>query len=219
MNITLELVRDEWDACYSAERLAALYDRPHTPLEVLTRDDGEWATVPARDRLWTVLRKDMLPDRTLRLFACECATRALNRERAAGREPDARSWNAVDVARRHAEGQASDQELTAARDAAWDAARAAARDAAWAAAWDAARDAARDAAWDAAWAAAQAAAWAAAWAAAQAAAQAAAWDAAQAAAQAAAWDAARATETSEQLKILVAMLRGSDATTEASVRA
>lgn len=147
MNITLELVRDEWNACYPASRLAALYDRPRTPLEVLTRDDGEWATVPANDRLWTVLREGVLPDRTLRLFACECATRALNRERAAGREPDARSWIAIDVARRHADGQASDDELAAARDA------------------------------------------------------------------------ARATETSEQLKILVAMLRGSDATTEASVRA
>ena len=148
MDITLELVRDEWNACYPKSRLAELYDHPHTPLEVLTRDDGEWATVSARDRLWTVLRKDVLPDRMLRLFACECATRALNRERAAGREPDARSWNAIDVARQHADGQASDQGLAAA----WAAARAAALVAAWAAARDAAWAAARAAAWAAAWA-------------------------------------------------------------------
>jgi hypothetical protein len=100
--------------------------------------------------------------RELRLFACECAERALNREREAGREPDARSWAALEVARRYASGEASGEELDAAwaagRDAAWDA-RAAARDAGWAAA----RAAARPAAWAAAQAAAQAAARAAAW--------------------------------------------------------
>ena len=66
---------------------------------------------------------------------------------------DQRSLEALEVAERHAYGEATDAELDAARDAAWDAARAAA--------WDAARDAAwgaaRAAAWDAAWAAARAA--------------------------------------------------------------
>ena len=83
---------------------------------------------------------------------------------------DQRSIAALDVAERHANGDATDQELAAARDAAGDAAWAA-RDAAWAAraaaraaagdaAWaarDAARAAARDAAWDAAGAAQSAA--------------------------------------------------------------
>lgn len=59
---------------------------------------------------------------------------------------DPRSLAALDVAERHADGQATDEELDAAWDAAEDAAAAmAARDAAWAAA-----DAARNAAWDAA---------------------------------------------------------------------
>ena len=68
---------------------------------------------------------------------------------------DPRSLAALDVAERHADGQATDEELDAAWDAAWDAARAAAEaardaaEAAWAAAW-AAADAARNAAWDAA---------------------------------------------------------------------
>ena len=60
------------------------------------------------------------------------------------------TWRLLAV--RFARGEATDDELTAAGDAAWAAARDAARDA-WAAAWDAARDAARaagDAAWDAA---------------------------------------------------------------------
>lgn len=42
---------------------------------------------------------------------------------------DERSIAALDVAERHANGEASDEELAAARDAAWDAARDAARDA------------------------------------------------------------------------------------------
>ena len=88
---------------------------------------------------------------------------------------DPRSVDALDVADRHADGDATDAELRTAWDAAWDAARAAAR----AAAGAAARDAARDAAWDAAWAAAWDAAGDAA------------WDAAWDAARAAAWDAAR----------------------------
>jgi hypothetical protein len=118
----------------------------------------------------------------LRVFACDCAERALTRERAAGREPDRRSWEAVVVARRHLAGEATDAEL--------DAARAAARDAARDAAWDAARAAARDAAWDAA----RAAAWAAA------------WDAARAAAWAAAWAAARDDERDWQRQRLAKLL-------------
>jgi hypothetical protein len=92
---------------------------------------------------------DMWNDRTLRLFAVWCAREALKLVK----EPDPRSVNAVDVAERYANGNATGDEL----HAAWAAARAAA--------WDAARDAARDTAW----AAARAAAWAAARAAARAA--------------------------------------------------
>jgi len=110
-------------------------------------------------------------NKELRLFACDCAERALKRERKAGREPDERSWKAIIVSRLYANGEANLQELAAARaaarDAAWDAgaaARAAARDAAWDAG-DAA-NAAANAAWaayaaddaaNAAWAAARAA--------------------------------------------------------------
>lgn len=127
--ITLEYVRDDRRACYSADRLAALYDRPHTPLEVLTRTDGQWADVPAKDRLWTVLHAGVLPDKTLRLFACDCAERALTNERDAGREPDPRSWTAVEVARKYVIGQATTEDLaTAAADSdAATATRAAAR--------------------------------------------------------------------------------------------
>ena len=75
--------------------------------------------------------------RVLRLWGCDCAERALQRANVT----DKRSWDAIKVSRDYANGKATKDELSAARDAAraaaWDAAWAAARDAAWAAARDA----------------------------------------------------------------------------------
>ncbi|NGM79734.1 hypothetical protein [Burkholderia multivorans] len=110
------------------------------------------------DAIWT-LRCVSGADRDLRLFAVWCARQVEHLME------DQRSKDALNVAERFANGDASDEELAAAWAAAWvaagDAAGAAARAAAWAAAGaareaagDAAGDAARDAAWDAAWAAA-----------------------------------------------------------------
>ena len=58
---------------------------------------------------------------TLRTFAADCAERALERERAAGREPDPRSWAAVAAARAFVAGTISAFDLPVA--AAYDAAR------------------------------------------------------------------------------------------------
>ena len=123
-----------------------------------------------------------------RRFALDCA------ERVRHLMTDPRSTNALDVARRHLAGDASDEELAAASDAAR-------------AAWGAvASDAARGAAW-AAWGAAEAAVWAAraaAWAAgaavwtAAAAAEAAAAEAAVWAARAAVWAAGAAVWDAER---------------------
>ena len=154
--ITLELVVDEWQACYKLDRLKQLFPQPRTPLEVLTLTEGPWAEVPTHDRFWTVLRSDVLPDELMRLFACWCAEQFLplfEREH----PNDLRPRNAIVVARRFACGEATGEERAAARAAAEAAAGAAARDAARDAAWAAARaaaeaaagDAARDAAWDA----------------------------------------------------------------------
>ena len=81
--------------------------------------------------------------RVLRLWGCWCIR---NTKLQDGRTvwdllTDIRIRNAVEVAERFAVGQATEQELDAARAAARDAARAAARAAAWAAAWDAVMDA------------------------------------------------------------------------------
>ena len=113
--------------------------------------------------------------RTLHEFSAWAADWILDKLEAKGEKIDPRSRAAPEAKRRWLRGEITDQELAAARAAAWDAARAAARAAAWdaaraaawdaaraaawdaarAAAWDAARDAARDAAWDAAWDAAR----------------------------------------------------------------
>ncbi len=151
MQITIDLI-ESFDPCkeWTRERMerVARGRKSLTPLAF-----SRLRSVLPSDRLWVLLRPTILDKHSLRRFACDCAERALRRERRAGRKPDERSWEAVRVSRRFADGNATVEELAAARDAArdaWDAARAAAR----AAAWDAARAAA--------WAAARAAAWAAA---------------------------------------------------------
>ena len=106
------------------------------PLDLLTILDSNGLD----DALWC-LRAMPEHNKHWRLYAVWCARQVQHLM------TDARSIAALDVAERHANGQASDQELDAARDAA----RAAAWDAAWDAARDAARAAARAAARDAAW--------------------------------------------------------------------
>jgi hypothetical protein len=130
-------------------------------LDVLGLDDCLWCLHCVRPE------DEAERDRLARLFACNCAERALpafERERPNDRRPRA----ALAVARRFAAGEATRLELAAAQDAARDAARdvwAAAKEtttagaAAWAAvgaAREAAREAAEDAAARAAWAAREA---------------------------------------------------------------
>ena len=101
-------------------------------------------------------------DRECRIHAVWCARQTL-----AGMPTTDRrvALGVLIVALRHARGRATDADLTAARNAAWDAGDAgtAARAAAGTAAWNAAGNAARDAAWDAARIAAGNAGWDAAW--------------------------------------------------------
>ena len=116
-------------------------------------DSEAWTRLQRPDwMLWLAENRGVeLDESKLRLFACDCAEQALPLyER--DYPDDKRPRQAIAVARRFANGEATREELAAA----WDAAKAAA----WAAAW-AAGDAAKAAAW-AAWDAAKAAAWAAA---------------------------------------------------------
>ncbi len=116
-----------------------------------------WDTAKPEWLLWVATRDGVLTDRELRLLAVWAARQVEHLMH------DARSIAVLDVAERHANGQATDKELAAARAAAWAAARDAAMAAAWASAWAAARDAAMAAARAAAWAAAWDAAWDVAW--------------------------------------------------------
>ena len=117
-------------------------------IDILRLDD-----VDAEDRLWLVLREELIDAPILREFACRCAERALSRID----KPDERSVAAIEAKRKWMRGEISDDamaaERAAARDAEMIAERAEAFVAAMAAAWAAERAAA--------WAAAMAAAWAA----------------------------------------------------------
>jgi hypothetical protein len=86
-----------------------------------------WRRCQRADWLLWALDKagiDGLYQRDLRLHAVSSARRALLRERREGREPDPRSWEALRVARRYADGRATDEDLAAAWSAAWVAAKA-----------------------------------------------------------------------------------------------
>ena len=61
----------------------------------------------AEDWLWVVLRAEVIPERELCLLACRFAEDALSRERAAGREPDQRSWAAIKAKRAWVRGEIS----------------------------------------------------------------------------------------------------------------
>ena len=141
VKITLDMIREK-KPCYDPEPFAQ--GRTEATLGEILRMEN----VPLKDRIWIAT---MFSDnKTNRLFAVWCARRALS----CIENPDPRSVAAVEVAERHAHGQATNAELEAAAWAAWAAAVAADPAAAWAAAWAADAVAADPAAaWAAAWAA------------------------------------------------------------------
>jgi hypothetical protein len=125
-------------------------DNELVPFSVIVESNG------LNDALWCCCSVDY--DRVWRMYAVWCARQVEHLMK------DQRSKDALDIAERYAQGNATDEELNVARAAAWDVARAAAGDAAGAAAWDVARAAAGAAAWDGAGDAAGDGAWYAAWA-------------------------------------------------------
>ena len=104
------------------------------PLSLLTILDSNGL----EDALWC-LRTMPKHDKHWRLYAVWCARQVQHLT------TDSRSIAAIDVAERHAHGDATDAELAAAREATWEAAREAVRGAARVAARGAARGAAREA--------------------------------------------------------------------------
>ena len=186
MKPTLNKIR-EYSPCASGWQKLLTYlgktkadDEPLSIATILNSNDLD-------DALWC-LRAVEGRDREIRLFSVWCARKVQHLLK------DQRSLAALDVAERFANGQATDDELNAARDAAS------------AAAWDA-DAAARASAWANARASAWAAAWAAAWVAADAArsaadaARSAAYAAGSAAGSAATGDEMRAKQEAELRRI------------------
>ena len=152
----------DFDPCYLDDpKEKALMDSIAKRQERWTAlDILELKEIPDEDKLWAVLREELIDSKMLHKFACACAERALSRVE----NPDPRSIAAIAAKRAWLRGEITDAELKLAEGAAMDATSAAAWDTAWDAACEAAWDAARDTAdtADAASAAASAAAWAAA---------------------------------------------------------
>jgi hypothetical protein len=109
----------------------------YDPAKVITDENEElpikdWVqkyrnVIPTRDILWLLLRKEFLSEKDLRLFAVWCARELLKLIE----NPDERSIEVCNVAERYANGEATNDELYAARVAARVAANAAANDAAY----------------------------------------------------------------------------------------
>ena len=120
-------MRDEWSA-----------------LDILRLDE-----VDAEDRLWLVLREELIDAPILHEFACRCADRALARIEM----PDSISVEAIEAKRKWMRGEISEEAMAAERAAAGAAEMIAERAeefvAAKAAAWAAERAASMDAAWTA----------------------------------------------------------------------
>ena len=129
MKITVDMIMAA-NPCagYPRSRVEALW----AGRESLTPSEIAALEIPAEDRVWALI-SCCLDDRQRRLFACDCAERAL----AVVDTPDPISVEAIRISRLYAAGDATDDQLAAS----WAAARAAARAASWAAA--------RAAAWDA----------------------------------------------------------------------
>jgi len=199
-----DIMRMEPCGEYTLARVRELWgDYTHlTALDILVLD------IPAKDRLWAVLREGVVPDHLLHEFACRCAEHALSRIDS----PDQRSIDAISTKRKWLKGEATDEELSEAwaaaeavaraeRAARWVVPRNAARTVADAAAWAAVGAVARDTAW-----AADAAAWAAVGAVPRNAARTVADAAAWAAKPAEAAEAARDAERKWQVKILHSLI-------------
>ena len=132
--ITVDLVMS-FNPCYDRETINKLFagKKWMLPTTVLKLD-----TVSYGDKLWLLCRSDFLDDKRWRLFACDCAERALPLFEKVYPE-DIRPRKSIETARLFANGDATREELAAAWAAAWARAAAWAAARAWAAAWAAAR--------------------------------------------------------------------------------
>ena len=105
--------------CYSRERVESLW----AGRDAIDATEIAALEASALDRLWALIHA-CLDERSRRIFACDCADRAILRQREVGHEPDPRSLDAVSVSRRFAAGLVTRAELAASYSAAYSAASA-----------------------------------------------------------------------------------------------
>lgn len=103
------------DPCYAPEKFLKTGVR-YSAVSIL-----QDAKIPFVDRLWVVLRTDLVSEKLMRLFAVWSARQVQHLME------DNRSVNALKVAEKFANGFATQEELSAASGAAWSAASSAAR--------------------------------------------------------------------------------------------
>lgn len=130
MKISNELIRT-LNPCYDPSKVVADENEELSPLEWVVKYRG---SLPDEDIVWLLCHTEFISERNLRLFAVWCGREALKLVK----KPDQRTIEALNVAERYANGQATDEELNVAYADACAAYRAAA-DAARAAAYYAAR--------------------------------------------------------------------------------
>lgn len=110
---TIDDIRS-WKPCYDPKRYLSEGWRG-TAIDILKHD-----TIPHDDKLWVVCRESVIDKKTLRLFAVWCARQVEHLM------TDERSKDALNLAERFAHGEATDEELSAARSSSFAAASSAA---------------------------------------------------------------------------------------------
>ncbi len=122
-----------WDPCYDPVEIGMPENWQGTIFEWI--DEFRGKVKNPTDVLWVVLRNDFMTDQKLRLYACWCAEEALKLID----NPDRRSIQTIEMAKKYAVGEATAKELITVNADAW----ITALDAAWLAACDQAWFAAR----------------------------------------------------------------------------
>ena len=102
-NLTIQIIRD-FEPCYDPIKHLP-EDWQGSLMDVLLMDK-----IPASDKIWLAVQPSLLSDKILRLFAVDCARKALDKIS----NPDPRSVEACNVAEKFAKGEATDEELAAA---------------------------------------------------------------------------------------------------------